>query len=111
MSTLHMQVSVGSSWADFADALALSKLGSVRIEGCSLASATEGASQQPDALVKHIDTLLDNVFQVLTFFTSRLSVAEWVLESPWLMHLSTRCQSSPVVTHGVTQMVGHNLLV
>lgn len=65
MSNLHVQVSVGSSWADFADALALSKLGSVRIEGCSLASATEGASQQPDALVKHIDTLLDNVFQVL----------------------------------------------
>lgn len=59
-----MQVSVGSSWADFADALALSKLGSVSIEGCSLASATEGASQQPDALVRHIDSLLDNVFQV-----------------------------------------------
>ncbi len=72
MSALHMQVSVGSSWADFADALALSKLGSVRIEGCSLASATEGASQQPDALVKHIDTLLDNVFQVLTLFLDRL---------------------------------------
>jgi len=55
---------VGSSWADFADQLALSKLGSVRIEGCSLASKTEGASQQPDALVKHIDSLLDDVFQV-----------------------------------------------
>ena len=58
------QVSVGSSWGDFADQLALSKLGSVRIEGCSLASKTEGASQQPDALVKHIDSLLDDVFQV-----------------------------------------------
>ena len=59
-----VQVSVGSSWADFADALALSKLGAARIEGCQLASATEGASQHPDALVSHIDALLDNVFQV-----------------------------------------------
>ena len=66
MRNRRMQVSVGSSWADFADALALSKLGSVRIEGCSLASVTEGASQQPDGLVKHIDSLLDNVFQVLS---------------------------------------------
>ena len=60
-----MQVSVGSSWADFADALALSKLGAARIEGCGLASACEGSSARPDALVAHIDALLDDVFNVV----------------------------------------------
>ena len=57
-------MSVGSSWADFADQLALSKLGSARIEGCSLASVAEGPSQEPLKLVEHIDSLLDDVFQV-----------------------------------------------
>ena len=57
-------MSVGSSWADFADQLALSKLGSARIEGCSLASVAEGPSLEPLKLVEHIDSLLDDVFQV-----------------------------------------------
>ena len=63
-------MSVGSSWADFADQLALSKLGSARIEGCSLASVAEGPSQEPLKLVEHIDSLLDDVFQVCLIMRS-----------------------------------------
>ncbi len=89
---------MGSSWADFADQLALSKLGSVRIEGCSLASKTEGASQQPDALVKHIDSLLDDVFQVCPTLSNAFhwcpsdshaeqtgQHAHWRLHTAWLL--------------------------
>ncbi|CAL8460662.1 g192 [Coccomyxa elongata] len=57
-------VSMGESWAAFADQLALSKIQSVHFEGCTLVSREEGTVEQPDDFVAHINFLLNDVFSV-----------------------------------------------
>lgn len=57
-------VSMGDSWAAFADQLALSKIQSVHFEGCTLVSREEGTVEQPDDFVAHVNSLLDDVFSV-----------------------------------------------
>lgn len=58
-------VSMGDSWAAFADQLALSKIQSVHFEGCTLVSKEEETVAQPDDFVAHVNSLLDDVFSVV----------------------------------------------
>jgi len=62
---INTVVSMGDSWAAFADQLALSKIQSVHFEGCTLMSREEGTVEQPGDFVAHINSLLDDVFSVL----------------------------------------------